>query len=543
MNDLALKTAEECVVGIENARKTGEPIRPAVIIPARFEEVEKENSGSNGALIVPATFEVKPDEVQTDVFAEKPEANTVEHAYAPVENAIITGFEKMIEMFKPQKTASLASTKKEKKEKSVPSPYSCMQELINEVSLCNVADALYYFNGIVYEHLSNSRILHLIVEKLRKNVNDAGTPAYVEAVRKFLYMEPKILMKPQENDDLVAFRNGVLDLKNWHFSMSTPERFFTSYVNVDFDFYVDNETPCFDSFLNVTFDSNLGLIQRVWEMIGYILTDDMNAKAFFVFMGVGDSGKSVLGRFISGFFDDSATASVDVFRIADRFSLFGLVGKRINASLDLPAGKLSQASVSVMKQLTGGDPLTAEIKYGMPFKFKNTCKLLFATNHPVQISHPDNAFYARMVVIPFKNSIPKHAQDHNLLKKLEAEKQGIVIKAIKAYLGLKMRNYIFSGEEDINFTKSVVGTYDDSVAAFVQQKCSFADMNNGTFTELLYDSYVDFCNNEKLPTFESVVKFSTALKSVCGDKISPGKWRDRSIAENPKNGYRGIVLL
>ena len=277
-------------------------------------------------------------------------------------------------------------------------------------------------------------------------------------------------------------------------------------------------------------------------MVGYLLTADMNAKKFVLLQGVGDSGKSVLGRFISSFFNVDSTASVDIFSLGERFALYGLVGKRINASLDLPSGKLNVQSISIIKQLTGGDALTAEAKYETPFKFENTCKLVFASNHQLRTTEVDEAFEKRCLVIPFKYAIPKKQQDHSLSEKLENEKQAIAMKALLHYKNLKNNNYEFIGEEFILQESEIVMSEEKSILFFINECCEFSSQEEKTFTSTLYDAYITFCKDRRLPYCSNIVSFSEILKKNCGSKIVPSKWRNKAEADGPQNGYKGIVL-
>ena len=401
----------------------------------------------------------------------------------------------------------------------------------------------YYYNKICYKHLTNDELSRLIVETIRYDVSKpTGYTNFPMDTRRWLMIEPTIVCNPKMQTHLVAFRNGVLNLNTGIFAEPSPDYFITSYVDADYDVNASENTPVFDAFLYKSFDGNPALIQRVWEVLGYLLTSDMNAKVFILLQGVPNSGKSVLGRLISSFFDSSTTSSVDIFTLGERFAVYNLVGKRINASLDLPAGKLSQQAVSVIKQLTGNDPLTAEAKYENSFKFENTCKLVFATNHPICLAESDEAFENRCLVVPFRHSVPKCEQDFHLLEKFNFEKPGIIKKALQSYQILRANSYVFSGEEYVKMNYKEFMSEDKIVKQFIDLCCEFTGLNDGVFTCVLYDKYANYCKLYGYPTIASIVKFSETLKRICGDKISAAKWRDKAVKDGPQNGYRGIKI-
>lgn len=153
-----------------------------------------------------------------------------------------------------------------------------------------------------------------------------------------------------------------------------------------------------------------------------------------------------------GCINQEAVSSLDLHSFGKNFALADLIGKRLCIDLDLPANCINGGAVSLLKKLTGGDLLSTDIKYMPRINFINTAKFLFATNHPILVDTPDEAFWQRMIVIPFVNSIPREQQDHGLLDKFEAERSAIVVKALGYYRQLRANNYIFTG----NFPSNLV---------------------------------------------------------------------------------------
>ena len=68
--------------------------------------------------------------------------------------------------------------------------------------------------------------------------------------------------------------------------------------------------------------------------------------------------------------------------------------------------------------------------------------LVFASNFPIRMAEEDTALLSRMVVIPFRFSIPTEQQDHLLTQKILAERDGIFLRAIHAYHRLLADKYI-----------------------------------------------------------------------------------------------------
>ena len=64
-------------------------------------------------------------------------------------------------------------------------------------------------------------------------------------------------------------------------------------------------------------------------------------------------------------------------------------------------------SESVIKDLSGGDTISARHLYQEYREFRPECKLWLATNHKPVIRGTDNAIWDRIKLIPFMVSIPE----------------------------------------------------------------------------------------------------------------------------------------
>lgn len=423
--------------------------------------------------------------------------------------------------------------------------YDIMQQLLKKVYFLLVTGGLYFFDGTVYEPLSDEKAYHLIMRYCRADIMSIGTPSIVKQILQFVKMEPDLVYdNPPPVSHLLAFRNGVLDLRTGCFMPPSPNIFLTSFLNIDYFPNISENCPFFEQYVHTIANGDEGLYARVWEAIGYFLSADMNGKCFLLLYGASDTGKSVFGKFLASFFTSDAIASVDLYKLGERFSLFGLVGKRLNLCLDLPAGKLKSTAVSNLKQLTGGDTLNAEAKYANAFSFENTCKLIFASNHRLILPEKDDAFENRVVLLPFTVTIPKGQQDKHLLEKFEPEKPAIVTKALRYYRQLVARNYQFSGLNTsvVDVEAEFIQSEYDTISEFVRYGCEFAD-DEKTLTFVLHQAYINFCLGNKYVPCRDQRIFSRILKQICGDRIKAGKWRDNRYGANPMNGYHGIAVV
>ncbi len=107
-----------------------------------------------------------------------------------------------------------------------------------------------------------------------------------------------------------------------------------------------------------------------------------------------------------------------------RTDIARLKGARLVTISECPADVwLDEAMV---KQLTGGDTVTARYLYGREFEFKPEFKLIMATNHKPRIRGTDSGIWRRIRLVPFTQTIPESKQDLQLPDKLAAELPGIL---------------------------------------------------------------------------------------------------------------------
>jgi putative DNA primase/helicase len=79
-----------------------------------------------------------------------------------------------------------------------------------------------------------------------------------------------------------------------------------------------------------------------------------------------------------------------------------------------------------IKQMTGGDTLTARFLHAEWFEFKPEFKLWLATNHKPIVKDSTHSMWRRVRFIPFEVQILKTKQDKRLIEKLRSEYSGIL---------------------------------------------------------------------------------------------------------------------
>ena len=418
------------------------------------------------------------------------------------------------------------------------STYSFMKAVLDRYHLIYYSGRFYYQQDCIFRPMSEQELraaIFLIVEPaLATGKNAKLISNIIDLLKDCPYIRP---YQTTETSDRVFFINGAYDLVRHELLPVQSTDFVISYL--PFYYSADKiNCPAFDRFLLGISGGDNTITTLIWEVIGYLLSNDISAKSFFVLQGVGDSGKSVLGNLISNMFNPEALAHLDIYRFKDKFSTSALQGKRLNICMDLPRAQISREAIGVIKMLTGDDTITVEQKFKSSESYKPTCKLLFGSNFALMPADNDPAFRSRLVVIPFQYSIPKEQQDKHLLEKLLAERPAIAVKALDAYLQLRARNYQFIPAQSEMCVMTGYIAASDLMEAFLSECCVFST-EGYTFTVDLQETYNRFCIMRCAPPIRDSSTFSRQLNQFCAGRITPKR---RRVNGQNLNGYQGIEL-
>lgn len=271
---------------------------------------------------------------------------------------------------------------------------------------------------------------------------------------------------------LLNFINGTLNLRNGKLQPHNPLDLITKQVQMNYE--PDAICPQWMRFLDEVMDHNKQMISFLQRAIGYCLTGDTGEQVLFIAYGNGANGKSVFIETIQGMLGEDYALNTQPDTVLSQEKRGGanpdlarLCGARFVSINEIPAhGRLDEGRV---KELTGGDTVTARFLFKEHFSFKPEFKLIIRTNHKPIILDVDEGIWRRMRLIPFTVSIPQEKRDPNLQNKLKEEWVGIMTWAVQGCL-----NWQQSGlglpDEVVNATAEYKSEQ-DIMAPFIEECC------------------------------------------------------------------------
>ncbi len=286
----------------------------------------------------------------------------------------------------------------------------------------------------------------------------------------------------------------------------------------------DAQCPMFDAFMHTIFAERKDLIDYLWRAIGLSISGYTEA-VIFICHGVGANGKSTLLDTLMAMLGDYALATTTETLLVKRSGaptndVARLQGARMVVAQEVGQGR--NLDEQLVKQLTGGDQVTARFLYGEYFTFQPCCKIWLCTNHRPRITGTDHGIWRRIHLIPFSITIPEAEQDHQMSKKLKAELPGIFAKAVK---GLKQWQ-----EQGLNPPLEVLaatGEYrseQDGMKAFLDDCCLLGELYRSK-SQLMYNTYKAWSKQSGEKTI-SQRNFNATLKDRGFEhsKTNSGSW-------------------
>ena len=315
-------------------------------------------------------------------------------------------------------------------------------------------------------------------------------PVRADAVLRYLDdAAPSLWARPPT--DQVNVRNGILNLATGELKSHTPT--WLSPIQIGAAWNPDAGCPHISSFVDDVVSSDTAKL--VYEIAGLLCVPDMTFQTAVLLLGPGSNGKSTLIGLLHALVGVENVAHVGLHEMgSNRFAVAELYGKLANLCPDIPNRK--PASVATFKAITGGDPITAERKYGHPFTFEPFSRFVFSANSVPDSPDTSPAYLRRWLVIPFPNRFEGDKADRNLLDKLTTpeELSGLLSLAVEAYRGLQERAH-FSTAESTDQAKLAFEEDVAHVLTFLREK-ALVDAKADVDRAKLADAYRDWCEVE-----------------------------------------------
>lgn len=262
---------------------------------------------------------------------------------------------------------------------------------------------------------------------------------HLNAMVELAKTRPGVYTTPDDldrNDWLLNVANGTLELRTGELRAHRREDLITRITNVPYD--PDADITRWAAFLDRVTDGSRDLQLFLYRAAGYSLTGSTREQALMFLYGTGRNGKSTFMDLLMHVMGEYAIHTpTETLMVKGNNSnvpndVARLKGARLVAATETEAGK--RLAESLVKQLTGGDQITARFLHAEYFTFVPTFKLWLSGNHLPAIYGVDEGIWRRIRLVPFEVSIPEHEVDPDLKDRLKEESTGILAWCVSGAL-------------------------------------------------------------------------------------------------------------
>tara|TARA_B100001094_G_C18190882_1_gene807155 strand:+ start:2555 stop:5026 length:2472 start_codon:yes stop_codon:yes gene_type:complete len=345
------------------------------------------------------------------------------------------------------------------------------------------------------------------------------------------------------NLNLLGFENGVFDLNEMNFRDGYPDDMVTMSTGIEysdemFDQKNENAKELLEFIEKVLPDKDVRVY--VLKLLASFLCGKTGEQKFHIWTGSGSNGKSKLLDLVEYAFNDySIKLPVTVLThkrgssSAANPEIAKTMGKRF-LTFQEPE-KEDRIHVGYMKELSGGDTITARPLYREPFEFKPQFHMILACNDLPNIPSDDGGTWRRIRVVDFPS---KFVDEPNPLKPNEFKKDIDIPEKLKGwtkpFMGILLSMYDLYKKQGLKEPEPVM-----RFTRSYQRKSNF-------FLEFIDEKLETVDDKKEILTISSVyIVYKQWHQDNFGEKAptrNTVKEQMEKVYGSQKTGWKGIKI-
>ncbi len=325
---------------------------------------------------------------------------------------------------------------------------------------------------------------------------------------------------PASPANMIAFRNGILNIKDGSFSPFSPNTVITNRIEWDYNPHAYSEIT--DKTLDKIACDDPNIRALLEEAAGFCLFRRNELGKAFILTGTGSNGKSTYLNMLKHLLGKQNISSLDLKKLGDRFSTVMLFGKLANIGDDISDEFIMDASI--FKKIVTGETIDAEQKGQPKFEFEPYTKLFFSANNIPRMGkgRDSAAILRRLVIIPFDAKFSADDPDFNphigdMLRSQESMEYLIQLglKGLKRVLETKK----LSESEKVQRELEEYEESNNPVLGFIREVESDDDFKiENEPTKDVYKRYQEYCLSNNLQPMSNI-EFSKQINRILNMQV------------------------
>lgn len=361
---------------------------------------------------------------------------------------------------------------------------------------------------------------------------------------------PEMVVTPDDldaNPFLLKVKNGTLDLTlvdspEGPLREDRPEDLITLCAGANYD--PDAQAPLWQKYLDrVMPDPSLQEVLQT--MVGYSLSGDSSAHAFWLLEGRSRAGKGVFKNTIKALMGEYAyEGNFSEFltnghrKEGPRPGILEMFGKRLVFASE--ASQAERLDDAIIKGITGSDVIRVRGLYERSTTGKvASFKVALLSNHAPIVDAADEAIWERVRRVPWTQYIPREERNVNLEDELLDELSGILNWALDGFRYWH-RNRSLPFPEVLVASNEQYRDEMDPLSLWLEE-CIGIDEDGEVLNTHLLESYTDWARRYGARPIE-MREFGKRLKNhpKLDGRIQPFR---KTISGKTERGYQGITIV
>jgi putative DNA primase/helicase len=402
---------------------------------------------------------------------------------------------------------------------------------------------IYYYEEGIYKPNGKTFIKEFCRQILKEVYTEQLANRITAKIEADNYIDQEKLLK-RHYQYKIAVENGILDLKTREIEPFIQEKIFLAKTPIKYD--PQAQCPEIRKFFLATFPSEND-IKTIEELFGYCLSGGYPIQKIALFIGGGGNGKGQTLDLLRTFLGENNYSGIPLQKLQDNdFKEVNLFNKFANIGAEISDNPLKETSK--IKGLSGGDSISASVKFKNDLIFVNEAKLIFSANKLPKTYDLTEGFFRRWVYIVFpyrfltqkeyENS-PQEIRENCKIRTEEIVQKIITPEELSGLLNIALdgldrllKNADFTTSTSSDETKQWWIRNSDSFLAFCWENIEEAP-DGWIGKKELRKQYGKFCTKNKL-----IPEGDKHIHEVMIRQINAWEDQDSNTGERAWNGIR-----